>query len=131
MLRKMTMTMHLLSSWTLCSLHLFGIAFRSRCIILIELLQTATPLDDALKFLKVLQVRPKWCNVISSSQLPPLWLANFTRRFQHNTADNIDTHLLAFELYLRKSKFVLMLQSIKRAYAIDVCTFLEFSTSLL
>ncbi|ETE59562.1 N-alpha-acetyltransferase 16, NatA auxiliary subunit, partial [Ophiophagus hannah] len=33
-------------------------------------------------------------------------------------ADNIDTHLLAFEIYFRKGKFLLMLQSIKRAFAI-------------
>ncbi|XP_047611703.1 N-alpha-acetyltransferase 16, NatA auxiliary subunit isoform X6 [Phacochoerus africanus] len=34
-------------------------------------------------------------------------------------ADNIDTHLLAFEIYFRKGKFLLMLQSVKRAFAID------------
>ncbi|XP_028593906.2 N-alpha-acetyltransferase 16, NatA auxiliary subunit isoform X1 [Podarcis muralis] len=34
-------------------------------------------------------------------------------------ADNIDTHLLAFDIYLRKGKFLLMLQSVKRAFAID------------
>ncbi|KAM4860208.1 N-alpha-acetyltransferase 16, NatA auxiliary subunit isoform 2-T2 [Thomomys bottae] len=34
-------------------------------------------------------------------------------------ADNIDTHLLAFEIYFRKGKFLLMLQSIKRAFAIN------------
>ncbi|XP_070607480.1 N-alpha-acetyltransferase 16, NatA auxiliary subunit [Erythrolamprus reginae] len=33
-------------------------------------------------------------------------------------ADNIDTHLLAFEIYFRKGKFLLMLQSVKRAFAI-------------
>ncbi|XP_069496625.1 N-alpha-acetyltransferase 16, NatA auxiliary subunit isoform X2 [Ambystoma mexicanum] len=34
-------------------------------------------------------------------------------------ANNIDTHLLAFEIYSRKGRFLLMLQSIKRAFAID------------
>lgn len=34
-------------------------------------------------------------------------------------ANNIDTHLLAFEIYFRKGKFLLMLQSVKRAFAID------------
>ncbi|XP_005366096.1 N-alpha-acetyltransferase 16, NatA auxiliary subunit [Microtus ochrogaster] len=34
-------------------------------------------------------------------------------------ADNIQTHLLAFEIYFRKGKFLLMLQSVKRAFAID------------
>uniref|UniRef100_A0ABM5FZM3 N-alpha-acetyltransferase 16, NatA auxiliary subunit isoform X2 n=1 Tax=Pogona vitticeps TaxID=103695 RepID=A0ABM5FZM3_9SAUR len=34
-------------------------------------------------------------------------------------ADNIDTHLLAFEIYFRKGKFLLMLQSVKRAFTID------------
>ncbi|OXB58430.1 hypothetical protein ASZ78_005167 [Callipepla squamata] len=33
--------------------------------------------------------------------------------------DNIDTHLLAFEIYFRKGKFLLMLQSVKRAFAIN------------
>uniref|UniRef100_A0A4X2KTG5 N-alpha-acetyltransferase 16, NatA auxiliary subunit n=1 Tax=Vombatus ursinus TaxID=29139 RepID=A0A4X2KTG5_VOMUR len=34
-------------------------------------------------------------------------------------ADNINTHLLAFEIYFRKGKFLLMLQSVKRAFAIN------------
>ncbi|XP_063282034.1 N-alpha-acetyltransferase 16, NatA auxiliary subunit [Pelobates fuscus] len=34
-------------------------------------------------------------------------------------ANNIQTHLLAFEIYFRKGKFLLMLQSIKRAFLID------------
>ncbi|XP_069061436.1 N-alpha-acetyltransferase 16, NatA auxiliary subunit isoform X2 [Pleurodeles waltl] len=34
-------------------------------------------------------------------------------------ANNIDTHLLAFEIYFRKGKFLLMLQSVKRAFPID------------
>uniref|UniRef100_A0A6Q2YI17 N(alpha)-acetyltransferase 15, NatA auxiliary subunit a n=1 Tax=Esox lucius TaxID=8010 RepID=A0A6Q2YI17_ESOLU len=33
--------------------------------------------------------------------------------------DKIETHLLAFEIYLRKEKYLLMLQSVKRALAID------------
>ncbi|KAF2975190.1 hypothetical protein EK904_003198 [Melospiza melodia maxima] len=33
--------------------------------------------------------------------------------------DDIETHLLAFEIYFRKGKFLLMLQSVKRAFAID------------
>ncbi|XP_052006048.1 N-alpha-acetyltransferase 15, NatA auxiliary subunit a [Xyrauchen texanus] len=33
--------------------------------------------------------------------------------------DKIETHLLAFEIYLRKEKYLLMLQSIKRAYSLD------------
>ncbi|KAM3934345.1 N-alpha-acetyltransferase 16, NatA auxiliary subunit isoform 1-T1 [Leptodactylus fuscus] len=34
-------------------------------------------------------------------------------------ANNIQTHLLAFEIYFRKGKFLLMLQSVKRAFSID------------
>ncbi|XP_040197249.1 N-alpha-acetyltransferase 16, NatA auxiliary subunit [Rana temporaria] len=34
-------------------------------------------------------------------------------------ANNIHTHLLAFEIYFRKGRFLLMLQSVKRAFAID------------
>ncbi|OCT95551.1 N-alpha-acetyltransferase 16, NatA auxiliary subunit isoform X1 [Xenopus laevis] len=34
-------------------------------------------------------------------------------------ANNIRTHLLAFEIYFKKGKFLLMLQSIKRAISID------------
>lgn len=34
-------------------------------------------------------------------------------------AESIDTHLLAFEIYFRKGKFLLMLQSVKRAFAIE------------
>ncbi|XP_027505631.1 N-alpha-acetyltransferase 16, NatA auxiliary subunit isoform X3 [Chiroxiphia lanceolata] len=33
--------------------------------------------------------------------------------------DEIETHLLAFEIYFRKGKFLLMLQSVKRAFAIN------------
>ncbi|XP_013110195.1 N-alpha-acetyltransferase 15, NatA auxiliary subunit [Stomoxys calcitrans] len=38
---------------------------------------------------------------------------------QQLAKERIDTHLLAFELYSRKSKILLMIQSIKRALAID------------
>jgi peptide alpha-N-acetyltransferase len=33
---------------------------------------------------------------------------------------NINTHIMAYELYSRKGKVMLMLQSLKRAYKIDV-----------
>ncbi|NWQ66757.1 NAA16 acetyltransferase, partial [Neopipo cinnamomea] len=33
--------------------------------------------------------------------------------------NKIETHLFAFEIYFRKEKFLLMLQSVKRAFAID------------
>nr|AAH57466.1 NMDA receptor-regulated gene 1a [Danio rerio] len=33
--------------------------------------------------------------------------------------NKIETHLLAFEIYLRKEKYLLMLQSVKRAYSLD------------
>uniref|UniRef100_A0A8C2WJU4 N-alpha-acetyltransferase 15, NatA auxiliary subunit n=1 Tax=Cyclopterus lumpus TaxID=8103 RepID=A0A8C2WJU4_CYCLU len=38
---------------------------------------------------------------------------------KHLVKDKIDTHLLAFEIYFRKEKYLLMLQSVKRALAID------------
>ncbi|XP_031636595.1 N-alpha-acetyltransferase 15, NatA auxiliary subunit [Contarinia nasturtii] len=50
------------------------------------------PLEKAIEFLKPLQLLAKDC---------------------------IETHLLAFEIYYRKNKLLLMLQSIKRAQAID------------
>lgn len=50
------------------------------------------PLEKAIEFLKPLQLLAKDC---------------------------IQTHLLAFEIYYRKNKLLLMLQSIKRAQAID------------
>ncbi|KAG9492064.1 hypothetical protein GDO78_000539 [Eleutherodactylus coqui] len=34
-------------------------------------------------------------------------------------SNNIQTHLLAFEIYFKKGKFLLMLQSVKRAFSID------------
>lgn len=50
------------------------------------------PLEKAIEFLKPLQTLAKDC---------------------------IETHLLAFEIYIRKNKVLLMLQSIKRARSID------------
>nr|XP_015219423.1 PREDICTED: N-alpha-acetyltransferase 16, NatA auxiliary subunit [Lepisosteus oculatus] len=43
----------------------------------------------------------------------------FLTPLKNLVADCIDTHLLAFEIYFRKGKFLLMLQSVKRAFAID------------
>ncbi|XP_036310679.1 N-alpha-acetyltransferase 16, NatA auxiliary subunit isoform X14 [Pipistrellus kuhlii] len=43
----------------------------------------------------------------------------FLTPLKNLVAGNIDTHLLAFEIYFRKGKFLLMLQSVKRAFAID------------
>uniref|UniRef100_A0A182PEH1 N-alpha-acetyltransferase 15, NatA auxiliary subunit n=1 Tax=Anopheles epiroticus TaxID=199890 RepID=A0A182PEH1_9DIPT len=50
------------------------------------------PLEKAIEFLKPLQLLAK---------------------------DNIETHLMAFEIYLRRNKLLLMLQSLKRARKID------------
>ncbi|KFB46843.1 AGAP002284-PA-like protein [Anopheles sinensis] len=50
------------------------------------------PLEKALEFLKPLQLLAK---------------------------DNIETHLMAFEIYLRRNKLLLMLQSLKRARKLD------------
>lgn len=43
----------------------------------------------------------------------------FLRPLQLLAKDNIETHLMAFEIYSRKGKLLLMLQSLKRARAID------------
>lgn len=43
----------------------------------------------------------------------------FLTPLKHLVKDKIDTHLLAFEIYFRKGKYLLMLQSVKRALAID------------
>ncbi|XP_023649340.2 N-alpha-acetyltransferase 16, NatA auxiliary subunit-like [Paramormyrops kingsleyae] len=43
----------------------------------------------------------------------------FLTPLKNLVADCIDTHLLAFEIYLRKGKFLLMLQSVKRAFALQ------------
>lgn len=43
----------------------------------------------------------------------------FLKPLQQLAKERIDTHLLAFEVYSRKSKILLMIQSIKRARAID------------
>jgi hypothetical protein len=57
-----------------------------------KLARTDKPLEEAIHFLKPLQLlAPK----------------------------RIETHLLAFEIYFRKGKLLLMLQSVKRGYAID------------
>lgn len=56
------------------------------------LVRVTDPLDQALKFLRPLQ------NLASS---------------------RIETHLLAYEVFSRKGKLLLMLQSVKRAHAID------------
>lgn len=44
---------------------------------------------------------------------------DFLKPLQQLAKERIDTHLLAFEVYSRKSKILLMIQSIKRARAID------------
>lgn len=44
---------------------------------------------------------------------------DFLRPLQQLAKDCIRTHLLAFEIYYRKNKLLLMLQSIKRAHRID------------
>jgi len=54
-----------------------------------ELVKCEKPLDEAIKFLTPLQLLAK---------------------------ERIDTHLMAFEIYYRKGKPLLMLQSIKRAF---------------
>ncbi|XP_055623434.1 N-alpha-acetyltransferase 15, NatA auxiliary subunit [Toxorhynchites rutilus septentrionalis] len=43
----------------------------------------------------------------------------FLRPLQMLVKENIDTHLMAFEIYSRRGKLLLMLQSLKRARAID------------
>ncbi|XP_011207127.2 N-alpha-acetyltransferase 16, NatA auxiliary subunit [Bactrocera dorsalis] len=43
----------------------------------------------------------------------------FLKPLQQLAKDRIETHLLAFEIYCRKNKILLMLQSIRRAMAID------------
>lgn len=43
----------------------------------------------------------------------------FLRPLQMLGKDNIETHLMAFEIYSRRGKLLLMLQSLKRAHAID------------
>ncbi|KAF4090563.1 hypothetical protein AMELA_G00054440 [Ameiurus melas] len=57
-----------------------------------KLAKVENPLDEAVKFLIPLKTLVK---------------------------NKIETHLLAFEIYFRKDKFLLMLQSVKRAYTID------------
>ncbi|KAG8180877.1 hypothetical protein JTE90_015802 [Oedothorax gibbosus] len=43
----------------------------------------------------------------------------FLRPLQTLASERLETHLLAFEIYCRKDKLLLMLQSIKRAWLID------------
>lgn len=43
----------------------------------------------------------------------------FLQPLQLLCADNLETHLMAFEIYSRKEKPLLMLQSVKRAYRLD------------
>ncbi|KAK5899971.1 hypothetical protein CesoFtcFv8_009389 [Champsocephalus esox] len=57
-----------------------------------KLVKVENPLEEAVKFLMPLK---------------------------HLVKDKIDTHLMAFEIYFRKEKYLLMLQSVKRALAID------------
>lgn len=57
-----------------------------------KLAKVDTPLEEAIKFLTPLK------NLVKNK---------------------IETHLYAFEIYFRKEKFLLMLQSVKRAFAID------------
>ncbi|XP_067313355.1 N-alpha-acetyltransferase 15, NatA auxiliary subunit a [Pseudorasbora parva] len=57
-----------------------------------KLAKVESPLEEAVKFLTPLK------NLVKNK---------------------IDTHLLAFEIYLRKEKYLLMLQSVKRAYTLD------------
>uniref|UniRef100_A0A8C6T2C0 N-alpha-acetyltransferase 15, NatA auxiliary subunit n=1 Tax=Neogobius melanostomus TaxID=47308 RepID=A0A8C6T2C0_9GOBI len=57
-----------------------------------KLVKVENPLEEAVKFLMPLK---------------------------HLIKDKIDTHLLAFEIYFRKEKYLLMLQSVKRALDID------------
>ncbi|XP_051888204.1 N-alpha-acetyltransferase 15, NatA auxiliary subunit a [Pristis pectinata] len=57
-----------------------------------KLAKVDSPLEEAIKFLTPLKTLVK---------------------------NRIETHLFAFEIYYRKEKFLLMLQSVKRAFAID------------
>ncbi|XP_074100455.1 N-alpha-acetyltransferase 15/16 [Cotesia typhae] len=43
----------------------------------------------------------------------------FLQPLQNLAADRIETHLMAFEIYIRKAKILLMLRSIKRAHRLD------------
>uniref|UniRef100_A0A672K2L8 Uncharacterized protein n=1 Tax=Sinocyclocheilus grahami TaxID=75366 RepID=A0A672K2L8_SINGR len=57
-----------------------------------KLAKVENPLEEAVKFLTPLK------NLVKNK---------------------IETHLMAFEIYLRKEKYLLMLQSVKRAYSLD------------
>lgn len=63
----------------------------------------------------------------------------FLRPLQQLGAQRLETHLLAFEIYLRKNRPLLMLQSIKRAFRLDpqcprlhahMCTFHSLGTCM-
>lgn len=43
----------------------------------------------------------------------------FLKPLQMLVKENIETHLLTFEIYYRKNKLLIMMQALKRAYAID------------
>ncbi|XP_006003550.1 N-alpha-acetyltransferase 16, NatA auxiliary subunit isoform X2 [Latimeria chalumnae] len=61
----------------------------------------------------------KKCHEVERVENPLEEAIKFLTPLKTLVADRIDTHLLAFEIYFRKGKFLLMLQSVKRAYAID------------
>uniref|UniRef100_A0A8D1PFQ1 N-alpha-acetyltransferase 16, NatA auxiliary subunit n=1 Tax=Sus scrofa TaxID=9823 RepID=A0A8D1PFQ1_PIG len=61
----------------------------------------------------------KKCHEVERIENPLEEAIKFLIPLKNLVADNIDTHLLAFEIYFRKGKFLLMLQSVKRAFAID------------
>ena len=45
--------------------------------------------------------------------------ARFLKPLQLLASDNMQTHVLAFEIYFRKNKLLLMLQSLKRGHSLD------------
>ncbi|EPY87256.1 hypothetical protein CB1_000258023 [Camelus ferus] len=59
------------------------------------------------------------CSKFTRTENPLEEAIKFLIPLKNLVADNIDTHLLAFEIYFRKGKFLLMLQSVKRAFAIN------------
>ncbi|KAH0500867.1 N-alpha-acetyltransferase 16, NatA auxiliary subunit [Microtus ochrogaster] len=61
----------------------------------------------------------KKCHEVERVDNPLEEAIKFLTPLKTLAADNIQTHLLAFEIYFRKGKFLLMLQSVKRAFAID------------
>uniref|UniRef100_A0A3Q4I3J0 N-alpha-acetyltransferase 15, NatA auxiliary subunit n=1 Tax=Neolamprologus brichardi TaxID=32507 RepID=A0A3Q4I3J0_NEOBR len=71
------------------------------------------PLTDDMK----IQRREE--ELLKSVENPLEEAIKFLTPLKHLVKDKIDTHLLAFEIYFRKEKYLLMLQSVKRALAID------------